>query len=198
MTAPLVFNYKKTIMPLISNRKNTKLTARRVSVLLHLMGLVLLILLGSCHEDDSPAPEQAHLKVKIKTEGDQYDAVHLEIQQLWTRTSAGGGKIEANKRVNILGIQKDSIVAGGHVPHGSLQEVMLKVAPTGNEIVIDDLPYALEMPQGQIIAVNIAADNKLSPNENHTLMLHINLSDFIQETAEGKFVINPNLTAVLD
>jgi len=40
--------------------------------------------------------------------------------------------------------------------------------------------------------------DKLSPNENHTLMLHINLSNFIQETAEGKFLINPNLTAVLD
>ncbi|WP_286779478.1 MULTISPECIES: DUF4382 domain-containing protein [Sphingobacterium] len=185
-------------MTLISNRKNTKLTARRVSTLLHLMAVVLLIFLGSCHEDDSPAPEQAHLKVKVKTQGDQYDAVHLEIQQLWTRTSAGGGKVVANKRVNILKIQTDSIIAGGHVPHGSLQEVMLKVAPTGNEIVIDDLSYALEMPQGEIIAVNIAADSKLFPNENHTLMLHINLSDFIQETAEGKFIINPNLPAVLD
>ncbi|MFC3356459.1 hypothetical protein [Sphingobacterium zeae] len=55
------------------------------------------------------------------------------------------------------------------------------------------------MPQGSIIAVNIAADSKLLPNENHnTLMLHINLSDFIQETAEGKFAINTSLTAVLD
>lgn len=185
-------------MTLIFSRKDTKLTASRVSTLLYLMGVALLILLVSCHEDDSPAPEQAHLKVKVKSVGDPYDAVHLEIQQLWTRTSAGGGKIEANKRVNILGIQKDSIVAGGYVPHGTLQEVMLKVAPTGNEIIIDDLPYALHTPQGQIIAVNIAADSKLLPNESHTLMLHINLSDFIQKTAEGKFVINPNLTAVLD
>ncbi|WP_293888456.1 MULTISPECIES: hypothetical protein [unclassified Sphingobacterium] len=49
------------------------------------------------------------------------------------------------------------------------------------------------MPQESIIAVNIAADSKLLPNENHTLMLHINLSDFIQETAEGKFAINTSL-----
>jgi len=52
-------------MTLISYRKNTKLTARRVSTLLHLMALVLLIFLGSCDEDDSPAPEQAHLKVNV-------------------------------------------------------------------------------------------------------------------------------------
>lgn len=185
-------------MTIISNTKNSKLTTRRISALLHLMALVLLILLASCHEDDSPSPEQTHLKVTVKSEGDQYDAVHLEIQQLWTRTSTGGGKIEANKRVNILGVQKDSIIAGGHVPHGTVQEVLLKVAPTGNEIVIDDFPYPLEMPQGQVIAVNIAAERLLLPNENHTLMLHINLSDFIQETAEGKFLINPNLNAVLD
>ncbi len=185
-------------MILISNRKNTKLTACRISALLHLMALVLLILLRSCHEDDSPAPEQSHLKVTVKSDGDQYDAVHLEIQQLWTRTSSGGGKIEANKRVNILGIQKDSIIAGGPVPHGTLQEVMLKVEPTGNETVIDGFPYALETSRGQVIAVNIADERLLLPNENHTLMLHINLLDFIQKTAEGKFLINPSLTAVVD
>lgn len=185
-------------MTIISNTKNTQLIARGFSALLYIKVMALLIILSSCHEDDSPAPEQAHLKVTVKSEGDQYDAVHLEIQQLWTRTSTGGGKIEANKRVNILGIQKDSIIAGGHVPHGTVQEVMLKVAHTGNEIVIDDFTYPIEMPQGQFIAVNIDEDRLLLPNERHTLMLKINLSDFIQETAEGKFVINPKLTAVLD
>ncbi|WP_433900599.1 DUF4382 domain-containing protein [Sphingobacterium puteale] len=182
----------------IFNTKYLRLTAREMSAMLCLMSVVLLILLGSCHEDDSPAPEQAHLKVKVKSDGDQYDAVYLSILQLWTRTSAGGGKIEANKKLNILGIQKDSIIAGGHVPHGNIQEIMLKVVPNGNQIVIDGVPYPLEMPQGQFIAVNIAGDKLLMPNATHTLMLDINLSDFIDRTVNGKFVINPNITAVLN
>ncbi|WP_346087214.1 DUF4382 domain-containing protein [Sphingobacterium ginsenosidimutans] len=182
----------------MSNTKNTQLIARRMSAVLYLMPLALLILLCSCHKDDSPPPEQAHLKVKVKSDGDQYEAVYLDIQQLWTRTSTGGGKIEANKRLNILEVQKDSIIAGGHVPHGTLQEVMLKVSPTGNQIVRNGSSYPIGTPQGQYIAINIPGDKLLIPNESHALMLDIDLSDFIEETASGKFVLNPSITGVLD
>ncbi|WP_343558895.1 DUF4382 domain-containing protein [Sphingobacterium sp.] len=178
--------------------KNTQLIACRLPAALYLMTLALLLLLGSCHKDDSPAPEQAHLNVKVKSDGDEYDAVYLDIQQLWTRTSTGGGKIEANKRLNILGVQKDSIIAGGHVPHGTIQEVMLKISPTGNQIVRNGSSYPLEMPQGQYIAINITGDKMLKPNETHALMLDIDLSDFIEERANGKFAINPSITAALD
>lgn len=185
-------------MTFMSNIKNTQLIARRMSAPLYLVTLALLILLGSCHKDDSPAPEQARLNVKVKSDSDQYDAVYLEIQQLWTRTSTGGGKINANKRLNILEVQKDSIIAGGHVPHGTLQEVMLKVSATGNQIVRNGSSYPVETPQGQYIAINIPGDKLLMPNETHALMLDIDLSDFIEETDNAKFAINPSITAVLD
>lgn len=182
----------------MSNIKNTQLIARRKSAPIYLVTLALLILLSSCHKDDSPAPEQARLNVKVKSDSDQYDAVYLEIQQLWTRTSTGGGKINANKRLNILEVEKDSIIAGGDVPHGTLQEVMLKVSATGNQIVRNGSSYPVETPQGQYIAINIPGDKLLMPNETHALMLDIDLSDFIEETDNGKFAINPSITAVLD
>lgn len=60
--------------------------------------VALLTFLAACHDDDSPAAEQAHLKVKIKDATNHYDALYLNIEQIWTRTSSGAGKIAANKR----------------------------------------------------------------------------------------------------
>ncbi|MDM1293367.1 DUF4382 domain-containing protein [Sphingobacterium sp. N143] len=186
------------MMAFIFSSTNTPLIARCRTALLYLVGIALLILWGSCHEDDSPMPEQAQVKVKLKNSGDQYDALYLEIQQIWTRTSAGGGKIDANKRLNILAVQRDSVIASGHVPHGTIQEVMLEVAPTGNQIVRDGSSHPIEMPQGPYIAINIAGDKLLLPNDTHALVLDIQLSNFIERTANGKYVMNPTLTAVLD
>ena len=157
----------------------------------------LLTLLASCHKDDSPAAEQSHLKIKVKDAANHYDTLYLNIEQVWTRTSAGAGKIRANKRLNILSIEKDSLIASGDVPHGSVHEIILQLAAGGNEIIAGGASHNLEMPEGQYIAIDIPENKLLIPNETHELLLDIDLSKFIEKTKDGKFSINPTISAIL-
>ncbi len=153
--------------------------------------VALLTFLAACHDDDSPAAEQAHLKVKIKDATNHYDALYLNIEQIWTRTSSGAGKIAANKRLNILSIEKDSLIAAGQVPHGSIHEVILQLAAEGNEIVVDGSSHKLETPEGRYIPILIPTNNQLIANQIHTLFLEFDLSKSIERTENGKYLINP-------
>lgn len=171
---------------------------RYINVPLYMMIVCIYILLGSCHKDDSPAPKQAHLKIKFESVSEKYDALDLHIQHIWTRTSSGGGKIHANKKLNVLSVKSDSVIASGHVPHGTVQEVILELSESGHQIVMDGFSHILEMPKGKYIAIDIPADMQLMPNKTHALLLNIDLSQFIYATENGNFHINPTISAVLD
>lgn len=182
---------QKNIMSCNSPKTKDKSIYTLATRLRYIIIVTLLTFLAACHDDDSPAAEQAHLKVKIKDATNHYDALYLNMEEIWTRTSSGAGKIRANKRLNILSIEKDSLIATGHVPHGTIHEVILQLATEGNEIVVDGASHKLETPEGRYIPILIPTNNQLIANQIHTLFLEFDLSKFIERTENGKYLINP-------
>lgn len=182
---------QKNIMSCNSSKTKDKFIYTLATRLSYIIIVGLLTFLASCHDDDSPAAEQAQLKIKVKDATNYYDALYLNIEQIWTRTSSGAGKIAANKRLNILSIEKDNLIATGHVPHGSIHEMILQLAAEGNEIVVHGSSHKLETPEGRYIPILIPTNNQLIANEIHTLFLEFDLSKFIERTENGKYLINP-------
>jgi hypothetical protein len=160
--------------------------------------LAVLMLLCSCHKDDSPAPPQAALVIKIMDATDHYDAIFLNIKKIWTRTSTGSGAIDINGRpFNITAIEKDTILAHGDVPTGLVQEIILEWADEGNELLTNGTLHKLKIIDGKYVTLKIDKNTLLSAQQTNNILLHFDILKSIERTQNGDFLLKPVIEAVL-
>lgn len=158
----------------------------------------LFVVFYSCHKDDSPSPPHASLTVRFKDASDHYDAVYLNIQKIWTRTSSGSGTLQSTTEpLNISSIKKDTVIAQGNVPTGKVQEIILELANEGNEVWTAGTRHPLKIDKDKYIDVKMAIDAEISISQINTLFLDFDVLKSIARTTDGQFVLNPVVEGVL-
>lgn len=163
------------------------------------LGLLVLGLLSACSSESGPTTERTPLMIKITDAPANYDAIHLNIDEIEIRTSGGKEEIDIDGLpFDILQYRfgKDTVLANHDVPSGFIQEIRLKLEDTGNTIVVDGKTYPLTTPSGQSSGVKIKIQDELIPDVAYTLLLDFDASKSIVETGNGKYLLKPVIRAV--
>lgn len=166
---------------------------------IYTLGLLAVGLMSSCSSDETPSRGTTPLTVKITDAPANYDAIHLNIDEIEIRTSGGTREIDIDSDpFDILQYRfgRDTVLADHDVPSGFLQEIRLKLEDTGNRVIIDGQSYPLTTPSGQSSGVKIKIQDELIPNVAYTLLLDFDASKSIVQTGNGKYILKPVIRAV--
>ncbi len=166
---------------------------------IYTLSLLAAIGLSSCRSDDTTLQGTTPLTIKITDAPANYDAIHLNIDEIEIRTSGGTKEIDIDSGpFDILQyrVGKDTILVNQDVPSGLLQEIRLKLADTGNNVIIDGQSYPLTTPSAQSSGVKIKVQQELIPNVPYTLLLDFDAAKSIVQTGSGKYILKPVIRAV--
>ncbi|PJJ83875.1 DUF4382 domain-containing protein [Mucilaginibacter auburnensis] len=155
----------------------------------------------SCKKDRDPKRDRANVTVKLTDAPGAFSAVMLNVKEVIIITDQGQQSFPVNAGlVNILRYRngRDTVIAGGDVPAGNIQQIRLVLNENGNRVVVNGTSQDLTTPSGQTSGVKLNLQQTLTPGVAYTIKLDFDVTKSIVLTGNGKYILKPVIRAIAD
>ena len=156
--------------------------------------------LSGCSEDNNtnPAEGTARLKLYMTDAPADYDAIYLTISSVEAHKAEGEWFVLSSdtQTVDLIELQNgvtmlfaDTVLTSGHY-------TQLRLLITDAEIVVDGIPYPLEIPSGDQTGIKLIHEFTLEPDFVYELLLDFDASRSIIQTGNGQYKLKPTIRIV--
>ena len=167
----------------------------RIRSFTFLICFVLAVGFIGCKKDEGN--DTTHLSIFLA--GNPYAAskVNIDLREVLVNLgtdSTSWTSIHTNAGVyNLLNLQngKDTVIAQGIIPTGTLREVRF-VLGDGNTIEVNDIIYPMKVPAGGDAGLRIKMNRPLSPTMD-SLVINFDAGLSISQTTSGDYLLRPVL-----
>lgn len=153
---------------------------------------------AACNDEDETG-EHTPVTVKMTDAPGPYDAIFLNIDEIEILTTAGSSVIDVDGDpfdILLYRMGRDTVIAGGSVRSGKIQEIRLILENQGNSIIVDGVPHDLKTPSGQSSGVKLKVHDELIPNVAYTFLLDFDAARSIVQTGNGQYILKPVIRAI--
>lgn len=165
--------------------------------ILTLFGCIAVLGFTAC-DNNNESSERTPVTIKMTDAAAAFDAIFLDIEEIQILTSGGRESIDVDGDpfdILLYRMGRDTVIAGGDVPSGTIQEVRL-ILDDDNYVVIDGVRYELKTPSGQSSGVKLKVHDELIPNLAYTLLLDFDAAQSIVQTGNGGYLLKPVIRAI--
>lgn len=158
---------------------------------------VSVIGFAACDNEKSSV-ERTPVTVKMTDAPAPYDAIFLDVEEVQILTSGGRESIDVDADpfdILLYRMGRDTVIAGGDVPSGTIQEIRL-ILDDDNYIVVDGQSHELKTPSGQSSGVKLKVHDELVPGVGYTLLLDFDAARSIVQTGNGQYLLKPVIRAI--
>lgn len=151
----------------------------------------------SCQE--ATIESQTPITIKMTDAPANYDAIYLNVDRVEVLTSGGKETFSVTAdpfNILLYRMGRDTVIASGGVPPGTIQEVRLVLHEEGNTIVVDGVESALKTPSGQSSGVKLKVHDELRPGIAYTLLLDFDAAQSVVRTGNGQYLLKPVIRAI--
>jgi hypothetical protein len=92
---------------------------------------------------------------------------------------------------------KDTLIATGQLAAGSVSQIRLVLAPTGNTVMINGTLYPLETPSADQSGLKINVNSTIPAGTSSNLLLDFDAGQSVVQTGNGSYILKPVIRAVV-
>lgn len=159
--------------------------------------------LVSCKRDDKVTPTtssgMAKVNMYLTDAPANYDALYIDIQKVEVMME-GSATLTINPvRPGVYNLLKfrnglDTLLARADFPTGKISQIRL-ILGVNNSVVVDGITYALNTPSAQESGLKLNLKQELVAGGSYDMWLDFDAGKSVVETGNGKFNLNPVITA---
>ena len=150
-------------------------------------------------DNNNETTERTPVTVKMTDAPAPFDAIFLDVEEIQILTSGGRESIDVDGDpfdILLYRMGRDTVIAGGDVPSGTIQEIRLILDDDDNYVVVDGVRHELKTPSGQSSGVKLKIHDELVPNLAYTLLLDFDAAQSIVQTGNGGYLLKPVIRAI--
>ncbi|WP_118195408.1 DUF4382 domain-containing protein [Albibacterium indicum] len=150
-------------------------------------------------DNNNETTERTPVTIKMTDAPAPFDAIFLDVEEIQILTSGGRESIDVDGDpfdILLYRMGRDTVIAGGDVPSGTIQEIRLILDDDDNYVVVDGVRHELKTPSGQSSGVKLKVHDELVPNLAYTLLLDFDAAQSIVQTGNGGYLLKPVIRAI--